>query len=500
MKVLLIYPPVTYWGSGNVTPHLPLGLVYLATYLKKRGFKVKIIDALAEGKNRKVKKGKFTSVGLKDSDIEKKIRLFKPDVVGISVMFTAFFEDALRVASITKNVNKSIKVVLGGAHPSIDPLKCVKRKNVDFVVKGEGEETLIELLEALEKNTKISNIKGIAYKLENGLTEYTGNRELIANLDDIPFPDWGLVNLRNYQLAGVFSLRNSVFPIVSSRGCPGHCVYCSIHSIWQHQWRGRSAKNVVDEIEQLINKFGANEVSFQDDSLSVNIKRLKEICKLLVKRRINIKWTTPNGIAHWTLTKPILKFMKKAGCYRITFGIESGDVEVRRYLGKPYSLDQAKELIKYANSLGMWTMTTNIIGMPLENEENVKKTVKYAIDCDADWAFFFRLGPRPGTPVYAQMKKEKLLEQNKNKLFSEEVACPTRYLSAKDVLRLQKWAYKNVSWQKIKRFVLRPWLLIKKINSYEDFAFMVRLGWFGFKMMANMVLTNSGITSEVMRK
>ena len=317
-------------------------------------------------------------------------------------MFTAYFDDSLETAKIVRKVNKKIKIVVGGSHVSIDPVEVIKNKEIDVAVYGEGEETLWQLA---TKND-LSKIKGIVYKDGKKIIK-NEPRELIKNLDDLPFPAWEDLELGKYGLnGGSFNMRKPVFPLVSSRGCPGHCLYCSVNSVWQHKWRGRSAKNVVDEMELLINKYGAREFAFQDDSVSVDKIRLKEICKEIIERKIDIKWTTPNGIAHWTLTKDLLLLMKKAGCYRITFGIESGDKELRRWVGKPYSLEQAKDLTEYANKIGYWTLATNIVGFPYENKENLENTLNFAVKSDVDLAFFFRLGPRPGTPIYEIFLKE----------------------------------------------------------------------------------------------
>ena len=290
-------------------------------------------------------------------------------------MFSAYFDDVIETAKVIKKIDKNIKVVVGGSHVSVDPVGVIKNKSIDVAVYGEGEMTMWELV--LGKDLK--KIKGIVYR-KTGVIIKNEPRELINNLDDLPYPDWSVLDYSKYEMGGVFNMRKPVFPLISSRGCPGHCLYCSVNAVWQHRWRGRSAVNVVNEMEYLMKNFGAREFSFQDDSVSVDKKRLEEICEEITDRKLNIKWNTPNGIAHWTLTKPLLKKMKQAGCYRITFGIESGDQEMRRWVGKPYSLDQAKELTQYANSLGFWTLATNIIGFPYETKENIENTFNFALN------------------------------------------------------------------------------------------------------------------------
>jgi radical SAM superfamily enzyme YgiQ (UPF0313 family) len=252
-----------------------------------------------------------------------------------------------------------------------------------------------------------------------------------------------------------------------------HCAYCSSFAVWQHRWRGRTAKNVVDELEMLVNKFGAKEIAFFDDSISVDRKRLVDICNEIVKRKLNIRWSTPNGIAHWTLDKELIKLMRKSGCYRITFGIESGDVETRRFVGKPFDLNQAKELTKYANSLGMWTLATNIIGFPYETKEQIDRTLKYAIESGVDVASFFRLGLRPGSPVYSIFDKEGWLPKNKSGLYKEDVSCKTKYFSPEDLQLIQKDMFRQFYTQRWGR----SWSffkLIPKIRSWEEFRYATR--------------------------
>ncbi|OQA74243.1 MAG: (Dimethylallyl)adenosine tRNA methylthiotransferase MiaB [Candidatus Dependentiae bacterium ADurb.Bin246] len=263
-------------------------------------------------------------------------------------------------------------------------------------------------------------------------------------------------------------------------------------------WRGRSPNNVVDELEYLVKKYKANGFYIQDDSVSVDVGRLKSICKLIIKKKLDLKWTTPNGIAHWTLDEEALDLMKKAGCYRITFGIESGNIEIRKWVGKPYDLKQATKLTKYANKIGMWTLSTNIIGFPYESREQIEDTVNYAISSDVDFALFFRLSPRPGTKVYEVFKKEGWLPKNKKYLLSEDIACQTKFFKPGKLLEIQNYAYKKFLLARLKDF-LNPVRLIRKIKNFEDFLYVTILGYHGVKMAFSLIKTKTGITSKVYR-
>lgn len=498
MKVLLIYPPVTIYGPGKVNAHAPLGLAYLAAYLEKAGHTVKILDCLAEGISQVKIRGKYTRTGLPEEEIKEKIKAFNPQVVGVSVMFTAFASDGLRIAKLVKGINPKIVTVFGGSHVSIDPRAILKDKNVDVAVKGEGEIAFIELIRTIKAGKRLSGVRGITYRTGRKIVQSLPGK-FIENLDTLPFPARHLLSMELYiNSDNPFAMRRPSTSLVTSRGCPGHCVYCSIHSVWGHTWRARSAKNVVNEIQQLVKDYGIREVSFQDDSMSVDKKRMNEICDEIIKRKIDVKWTTPNGIAHWMLDKELLKKMKEAGCYRITFGIESGNPEMRRWVGKPFSLDQAKELTQYANRIGLWTLATNIIGFPYERKEQINDTINFAINSDVDFALFFRLGPRPGTPVYEIFKKEGWLPKNERELYSESVACETKYIKGKQLYQIQNEAYSRFLKKRFFSF-LNPGRILRKIHTIEDFKYILGLSIVGLEMAAKLSRSNHGVTSKSLR-
>jgi len=498
MKILLIYPPVTIYGSGNIDPHPPLGLAYLAAYLEKNGHEVKILDALAEGRGKSTSIGKLTRFGLTDEKIKRKIADFQPNVVGVSVMFTAFVSDAEQVAKITKSVNRNIVIVFGGAHVSIDPIETLKNKAVDYAIKGEGEISFLNLLSALQKKEPLSQVAGLTYRQKKQIIQNPAP-SLIKNLDDLPYPARHLLPMSLYsQLKDSLSMCQPSTSIITSRGCPGNCVYCSVQAIWGRTWRARSPKNVVNEIQILIKKYDIREVRIQDDSVSIDGDRLEGICDEIIKRKIDIKWTTPNGIAHWTLNKKLIKKMKQSGCYRITFGIESGDSQMRRWIGKPYSLKQAKELTKYANKIGLWTVATNIIGFPYETKKQIEKTINFAIKSDVDFALFFRLGPRPGTPIYDIFEKEGWLPKNKKELFSESVACKTKYFKEGELFKIQNLAYTKFLKARVLSF-LNPIRIFRKINSLEDFIYVSHLSYHGIRLIMSLIGTKTGVTSKALR-
>lgn len=504
MRILLIKPSCTVYKSDPTLPSatLPFGIAYLASYLLSKGEQVKVIDSLSEGIDCIKKEKNKTKIGLSDKEIEKRIKDFNPDVIGITSMFTAFFQDAHGLARLVKKINPDIKVVLGGAHASMCPELEMKDKNVDIVVKGEGEATFWEIVKHLKKKADCSRIRGTIIR-KGGQIINNSPSQYIKNLDVIPFPAYDLLPMNLYFEMGKNSPYGIAWPqasIISSRGCPGDCSYCSIHSVWGHTWRGRSPKNVVDEMELLIKNYGVKEFAFLDDSVACSKKRMGEICDEIIKRKLGIKWSTPNGISHWTLDERLLDKMKASGCYRITFGIESGNLKTREFIGwkKNFSLEQAKRITKYANKIGLWTISTFIIGFPYEDEKSINDTIDFAIESDTDFAAFFLLMPFPGTKVYEVFKKEGLLNFDKllDPCFNNvsrmgelgaalaQVGCQTKYFSQKELQAFLTKAY-NKFWKA--RFIsfLNPTRVIRKIHSFEDFKYVLKIGYVGVMLKIN---------------
>ncbi|MBS3163658.1 cobalamin-dependent protein, partial [Candidatus Woesearchaeota archaeon] len=304
LKILLINPPL----EGNINSGLdnikvPLGLAYIAAYARKHGFDdIKILDAKIQRDIKKINE-ELWHFGMPYKDVELYIRDYNPDVVGIHSAYTVYERDALKIAEIVKKINKKIIVIFGGAHVSADPGSVLKSGFVDISVRGEGEITFYDILKHIESKKSLNNILGTAV-LVDGKLKLNPLRLLMENLDDLPFPARDLLNMQDYlehPLNAIGTMRSPATDVITSRGCPFNCVFCSIHTIWGKTWRARSPENVVDEIEQLIKDYGIKQIRFQDDNISLDKKRMHEICDEIINRKLNIRWDTPNGIAIWTL-------------------------------------------------------------------------------------------------------------------------------------------------------------------------------------------------------
>lgn len=493
MRVLLIFPPTTVYGDDPSVPPVvqPLGLACLAAYIEREGHEVTILDGRGKRQDT-VKYSSYTRYGLSDEEILRKIEEIKPGVVGISNMWTAYSGDAHRMAKIVKERHPEIPIVFGGSHPSEFPELVMKDINVDLVVMGEGEVTFTEMLRHLENNQPMDGIAGVVYRKEGKIVR-NEQRERIEDIDSLPLPARHLLPMDRYleeSRRSQYTMRKPSIPMLTSRGCPQKCVFCTVRAVWGRDWNGRSPKNVVDEIEYLQKEYGVREVSLMDDDLARDAKRLVAICDEIIARKIDIRWAPPNGIAHWLLDEAALDKMKRAGCYRVTFGIESGNKEVRKFIKKKVPLEQATRMIRHANKIGMWTVCTFILGFPYETKETMRDSIRYAIDCDTDMAVFYLLMPHPTSDVYETFKKEGLLNfdhimdpaEYKNEedfaKIGEALAqrgAQTKHCTPAELQEMLNEAYQTFFKARLKDFMNPLWAL-RKVRSFEDFRYLIQVG------------------------
>ena len=470
-KILLINPFLTTLPDDPARPSPSLSLGYLAAYIE-RYYDVRILDISTEGKNVAQQIGQKKRVGLTNGGIRKYLSEYRPDVVGITNPSTFHANDAFEVAKIVKETDRNILVVFGGAHASSDPESVLQNTEVDIVVIGEGEETLLEIVRRYENEERLDDIAGTCVR-QGGSIKNNPPRKYIEHLDSIPFPARHLLPMDIYFETALketnYAMRNKIATVITSRGCPGKCIYCAVKTVWGRRWRGRSPQNVVDEIEHLNRKYGVGEIHFLDDSISVNRDRLMGICDEIIRRKLDIKWTTPNGIAIWLLNEPLIKRMKEAGCYRLTFGLESGNSETLRYLGKRYDYDHAKKIIKYAHRIGLWTIGTFIIGFPDEKRDSMEDSINFALNSYLDFAVFYIANPFPGTEMYEIYKREGLLDG----LTPDQIVrgTSTKHFTHDELMEIQGKAFSTF----LRSRMLKPWRALSKIRTVEDARYTVKL-------------------------
>jgi anaerobic magnesium-protoporphyrin IX monomethyl ester cyclase len=488
MKVLLIYPPTTVYGEdpskgGQV---VPLGLAYLAAVCEQNQYETRILDFSASDNIEENPDDDSIYYGTPAEEIKKQIKEFAPDIVGIQCMYTAYANDAYAVARVVKEINSETLVVMGGAHASSCPEAVLENPQVDLAVIGEGEATFLDIISRYGSQKSLSGILGTAARV-NGKMVINPPRPYIDDIDTIPFPARHLLPLERYIEKfknAPFNMRPATF-VITSRGCPCNCRFCSIKSVWGRTWRCHSPKRVVDEIEQVVRDYGVGEIHFVDDNISTKIERLVAICDELLRRKLDIKWATPNGIAIWTLTNEALNRMKKSGCYRLTFGIETACEATRKYIRKQHaSMEKMKQIIAYANRLGIWTISTFILGFPQETREDIEETVGFALKSDLDFAFFFLPMPFPNTDLTADYIQSGLLgdlrEEEWGAFLSGTHGVATRYFTVDQLRNIQKDSYFRFIRSRFMKF-LNPLRIIGKIKSLEDFKYVCKLGKAGIR-------------------
>ncbi|KPK42631.1 MAG: hypothetical protein AMJ78_01795 [Omnitrophica WOR_2 bacterium SM23_29] len=416
MKVLLIQPPFTIFKTEAKVCHPPLGLAYLAAVLKK-DHDVLILDTLAEGYSEEsVVDREVKRYGLSFENIKKRIESFLPDVVGVSCLFSAQTQNVKKICKLAKEIDKKAITVIGGAHPSTLPEEMLEDSNVDFVVIGEGEEKIRKLLEYIEnkKDMQLEDMDGIGFRY-NGSIKINGRNIYSTNLDTFPFPYWDAFPLERYFFIGAphggLTKKAPFLPVITSRGCPFECIFCSVHNLWGRDYRKRSTENVLMELDYLVDRFGVKEILFEDDNLTLDKERAKEIFNGMINKKLEVNWSVPNGIAVQTLDEEMLELMKASGCHHISIGVESGDEYVlKNIIKKPIDLRIVKSVINKAKILGLETTVFFVVGLPGETKRQLKNTFLLAEDLGADNVNFFFATPLPGTRLLKVCKEKELIK------------------------------------------------------------------------------------------
>ncbi len=412
-RVFLLFPPVRLCRETMKVASSPLGVGYIAAYIRD-DVEVQIMDAAAESGHEHYMDEEFVWFGSPLSEIRERIEKFKPDIVGMTCIFSSVFPVIREVCREVKRIDPEILTITGGSYPHFMAEHCLSSEpSLDMVALGEGEQAMRDLINHLRKGKSIGDIDGLAFK-EDGRVVVNPRTKWIENLDDIPFPARDLLPMDLYRKIGVphsLSTASSNFaPIISSRGCPARCIYCSSTSFWGNKPRFRSPDNVLDEIGELIEKWGIEEIQFEDDNMTADRKRAKKIFRGIRERGYKIKFNYPNGVAMWTLDEEMIDLMEEAGCYEMTLAYESGCQKVlREIVKKPVNLERAAEITKYIHKKKIRTDAFYIIGFPGETLEQIQETIDFAHRMKTDIAYFFVANPLPGTELYRIAKEKNML-------------------------------------------------------------------------------------------
>ncbi len=448
MKVLLIKTPYleVYKGMDQVaTNQAPLGLAYIAAVLREAGHNVILLDS--------------ENLVMTYDDISDLIKKEKPDVVGISSA-TVNFGNAVRIAGLAKQSAEPV-VVLGGNHATSLPEEVLgDHPEIDIVVIGEGEITMRELCDAMDSSGKVDydSIQGLAFRKEDGQIIKSPPRPLIMDLDSLPLPARDLLPMKNYNVQiHLSSVRGIKASMISSRGCPGQCAFCAIHLTMGRKTRVRSVESVVGEMEHLVYQYKAKYIQFYDDTFTINYQRVLDICNLIIKRKLKVKWFAHARVN--TVDENLLRLMKRAGCAHVSFGIESGNQTILKTIKKGTTLEQARKAVSVCQRAGIKTLTTFMIGNPGETQETVRDTIDFAIELNPDIAVFSILVPLPGTEVYNKYRGVLFdtslnWEDYRTLVTSNKLALKSKTMTNEVLIRALHTAWK--------RFYLRPGYILRQ--------------------------------------
>ncbi len=404
MRILLASPESHVWNSRA---HIHMGLGYLAGSLLAAGYDdLTLYDAAVETES-------IAQV------LHKAAREGRPyDVVGISSP-TPLINEAWAAAREARAAGAV--TILGGPHLTLMPDESIRRPEVDLVVRGEGEDTLVEIVGELSGRADGSRlaltdgawatILGLSWKDASGRVVHNPPRPLRADLDRIPFPAHHLYKIERYTnlqpLTDGLDPHARAFTIVTSRGCPFTCTFCS-KPVTGNTWRPRSVENVIDEWRWLVRDLHATEIGVTDDIWNRDLARAKALCRALIDEGLNnVPWVTVHGMKVNYADAELFRLMKAAGARRVGFGVESGDEYIlSRVVRKGQTLDQVRNAFRWAKGAGLQTMGFFIFGMPQETEETMEKTIQLALELDPDLANFMIAAPYPGTKLYELLERE----------------------------------------------------------------------------------------------
>jgi radical SAM superfamily enzyme YgiQ (UPF0313 family) len=440
-NVLLINPPYFehVFGKsairGAVAPGtIILSLAAVAPAVRQSGFNVRLIDLNIEPDP----KGRFTREMLE----------FRPAHVALTFT-TSIFHIAKEYASMARSMAPDVKLYCGGNHATLMPEAVLSETEFDVVVRGEGDFTLAELV----SGTSYREIPGITFK-EDGKFVATPNRPMIFDLDQIPLPALDLYDVPQYRHPRFMARRNPVAYMETSRGCYGACIFCNAR---RTKLRRKSVNRVIEEMKYVLS-LGFREIHLADDLFTADLKRVKEICRAIINNRIDISWYPRAGIRVDHVDKELFDLMKRAGVWSVPFGIESGNEDILKRIGKNITLDQVRNAVRLAKSVGLTTEGYFMVGHPDETEETMKQTIEFSTSIGLDYAKFTINTPLPGTPLFDEWERAGVI---KTKDWSKyNFHTPPEEL----------YDHPNLDWKMIdryyklgmKRFYFRPSYILKR--------------------------------------
>ena len=464
-KVLFIMPNF-HWIDEDVNALwdlFPWNLCQMAAMVEGMCSDVKIIDAYKEN--------------LSKDQLKQEIKKFKPDIVGLTVLMDQYGEAAHIAANIVKNVSKNIINVIGGVYAMSNPKKIMKDKNFDYVVMGEGEYVFQQIV-GFYSNVCDLPERGICFRKNgNGEIENRGHAAFIKNLDALPKPAYHLIDLVSYTSR--FGDRRAVdqpggYPygrIITSRGCPEKCSFCQVPSLQGSYFRARSPDNVCDEIEWLKKEYGVKSILFDDDNMFTNMKRGRALLRRMIDRGLSMPWTSI-ATAVFRLDNEMVDLMAESGCTYIDVAIESGSERVTRdIILKPIDFKQAKTMVAYARKKGIFVAANYIIGFPTETWEEIRETIKFSEEINADYSKFFIAIPLRNTEMFDLAEKTKSLIMDpleSEKKWTVGGTIKSEHWSADDLTILRAYEWDRINFtdpKKVKKIADKMKITVDELNS-----------------------------------
>jgi anaerobic magnesium-protoporphyrin IX monomethyl ester cyclase len=459
LKITLINPP-----QFTRYPQPPLGLALIAAVLEKTGFSVTLIDANA--------------LGIKPEDIPGMIA--DADVIGLTAM-TPTISTALRIAEYIKQSKPAVKIIMGGAHATMLPQETmVASPAVDIIVRGEGDESVVEVLKALEGNRALDSVAGISYRAD-GTIRHSPDRSSNVDIDSLPFEAFHKLPWKLYRPHPPHGMFMPFAAVVTSRGCPYRCAYCS-KPVFGSRFRAQSPARVVDELAYLKDRFGVKEVAFYDDSFTVDKKRVHAIADKIISSGLKIFWTCETRVN--LVDKELLRHMKQAGCYAVAYGIESASPEIIKTLHKDTTIEQVEEAVHHSREAGIQVIGYFMLGSPGDTPDTIRQTINFAKKLKVDFAQFSVTTPFPGTElydIYMQNRKESISWDSFVYAGTDNPTTPvfeSDKLTRDDLKKWLKKAYRD--------FYLRPaylWQRLRRCTSLKE----IRMNLKGLGMLLKSI-------------
>jgi radical SAM superfamily enzyme YgiQ (UPF0313 family) len=390
------------FATTSITP--PLGLAFVAAALEAAGEKVTVIDAVAEAPDTFRRYFKGYLIGLPFDDIARRIPA-TTKVIGISVIFTHEWPAAVQLIEVIKRRHPDIPIVLGGEHVTSMPEFCLRTSRADFLVLGEGEETIVELVRAVDRQGSHDEIAGVAYR-SGGDVVVNPRRERTLAVDDIPWPAWHHIDLDTYHerrwMGGMYTSTKSV-PILATRGCPYQCTYCSSPNMWTPRWIPRDPAKVADEIQHYVEHLGARNFPFQDLTAIIRRQWIIDFCNELLDRKLDITWQLPSGTRSEAIDEEVADLLRRTGMINMAYAPESGSEETRQLVKKKMNVERLFESIRAAVKADLNVSVFIVVGFPHDREEHLRENLPFLDQLaeigitDIAIAFYMAL---PGTQIF----------------------------------------------------------------------------------------------------